>query len=61
MLPGDQEADAERRDRAAVGAQDPLNLVGIVLPGPRIPAVATNSVTYTDGAVADPARPVLTA
>jgi ATP-dependent Lhr-like helicase len=34
-------------------AADPLNLTGIVLPGPRIPAVAANSVTYTDGAVPD--------
>jgi ATP-dependent Lhr-like helicase len=40
-------------------AVDPLNLVGIVLPGSRIPAVATNSVTYVDGAV--PAEPVLSA
>ncbi|MGH3222362.1 MAG: Lhr family helicase, partial [Streptosporangiaceae bacterium] len=44
-----------------LSAADPLNLVGIVLPGPRIPAVATNFVTYTDGAVAGAARPVLTA
>jgi ATP-dependent Lhr-like helicase len=28
---------------------DPLNLVGIVLPGPRVPAVPTNSITYADG------------
>jgi len=34
-----------------LSAADPLNLVGIVLPGPRIPAVATNSVSYTDGVV----------
>jgi len=42
------------RDGEAVSlsAADPLNLVGVVLPGPRIPAVATNSVSYTDGAVA---------
>jgi ATP-dependent Lhr-like helicase len=33
-----------------LSAADPLNLVGVVLPGPRIPAVATNSVSYTDGA-----------
>jgi len=39
----------------------------VVLPGPRIPALATNSVRYTDGAVAPagvpggPTRPVLTA
>jgi ATP-dependent helicase Lhr and Lhr-like helicase len=44
-----------------LSAADPLNLVGIVLPGPRIPAIATNSVTYTDGAVAGATRPVLTA
>jgi ATP-dependent Lhr-like helicase len=49
-----------------LSAADPLNLIGIVLPGPRIPAVATNSVSYTDGALT-PApgpgqpRPVLTA
>ena len=29
---------------------DPLNLVGIVLPGPRVAAVRTNSITYRDGA-----------
>jgi hypothetical protein len=26
-----------------------LNLVGILTPGPRIPAVRTNTVTYIDG------------
>ncbi|HXQ62078.1 MAG TPA: DEAD/DEAH box helicase [Acidimicrobiales bacterium] len=30
-------------------AADPLNLVGIVLPGARVPAVRTNRVTYRDG------------
>jgi ATP-dependent helicase Lhr and Lhr-like helicase len=46
----------------ALSAADPLNLAGIVLPGPRIPAVATNSVRYTDGALtAGMAPPVLTA
>jgi ATP-dependent helicase Lhr and Lhr-like helicase len=38
-------------ETVSLSAADPLNLVGIVLPGPRIPAVATNSVSYTDGAV----------
>jgi ATP-dependent helicase Lhr and Lhr-like helicase len=38
-------------ETVVLSAADPLNLVGVVLPGPRIPAVATNSVTYTDGAV----------
>ena len=36
-----------------IPAADPLNLAGIVLPGPRVPAVATNTVTYVDGALED--------
>ena len=32
-----------------LNAADPLNLVGIILPGPRIPAVRTNTLTYRDG------------
>jgi ATP-dependent Lhr-like helicase len=45
-----------------LSAADPLNLAGIVLPGPRIPAVATNSVSYTDGALTPSgAVPVLSA
>jgi ATP-dependent helicase Lhr and Lhr-like helicase len=44
----------------SLSAADPLNLVGVVLPGPRIPAVATNAVSYTDGAVTG-AVPGLTA
>ncbi len=32
-----------------VSACDPLNLAGIVLPGPRIPAVATNFLVFKDG------------
>jgi ATP-dependent Lhr-like helicase len=34
-----------------VSACDPLNLVGVILPGPRIAAVRTNVVTYRDGAL----------
>ncbi|MGH9269303.1 MAG: Lhr family helicase [Acidimicrobiales bacterium] len=33
-----------------ISAADPLNLVGIVLPGARVPALPTNSITYIDGA-----------
>jgi len=36
-------------ETVALSGADPLNLVGVVLPGARIPAVATNSVTYVDG------------
>jgi ATP-dependent helicase Lhr and Lhr-like helicase len=38
-----------------ISAADPLNLTGIVLPGPRVPAIAANTVTYVDGIIADPA------
>jgi ATP-dependent Lhr-like helicase len=50
-----------------LSAADPLNLTGIVLPGPRIPSVATHFVSFTDGAVtpagvsSGQAHPVLTA
>jgi ATP-dependent Lhr-like helicase len=36
-------------ERVTVNATDPLNLVGVVLPGPAVPAIRTNSVTYVDG------------
>jgi ATP-dependent Lhr-like helicase len=32
-----------------VSGADPLNLVGIVVPGARIPAIRTNTVRYRDG------------
>jgi len=37
-------------ETVVVSAADPLNLVGIVLPGPRVPALGTNAITYVDGA-----------
>jgi ATP-dependent Lhr-like helicase len=36
-------------ERVIVSGADPLNLVGILTPGPRIPAVRTNEVVYIDG------------
>jgi ATP-dependent Lhr-like helicase len=36
-----------------LSAADPLNLVGIVLPGPRVPALPTNALTYVDGVLAE--------
>jgi len=36
-------------ERVVVNATDPLNLVGVVLPGVRVPAVRTNRVVYVDG------------
>jgi ATP-dependent helicase Lhr and Lhr-like helicase len=38
-----------------LSAADPLNLVGILVPGERVPAISGNSVSYRDGAVAMPA------
>lgn len=35
-----------------LSASDPLNLAGIILPGPRVPAVPSNFVVFRDGAVA---------
>jgi ATP-dependent Lhr-like helicase len=32
-----------------ISAADPLNLVGILVPGERVPAISGNSVTYRDG------------
>jgi ATP-dependent Lhr-like helicase len=43
---------ARSGEMVRISATDPLNLVGIVLPGPRVPALPTNSVTYIDGALA---------
>ena len=36
-------------ERVTVNATDPLNLVGLVVPGPTTPSVRTNQVTYVDG------------
>jgi ATP-dependent helicase Lhr and Lhr-like helicase len=32
-----------------VSAADPLNLIGILTPGPRLPALTDNRVIYRDG------------
>ena len=49
----EQLAQARRQprtgERVTVNATDPLNLVGVVLPGSRVPAVRTRRVTYVDG------------
>ncbi|MGN6106852.1 MAG: Lhr family helicase, partial [Kofleriaceae bacterium] len=36
-------------DVCRVAATDPLNLVGILSPGPRVPAIVGNAVLYVDG------------
>ena len=42
-------ASARRRRARARPAADPLNLVGILTPGPRVAAVLGNAVLYRDG------------
>ena len=39
----------ERGETVVVAAADPLNLVGVLVPGERVPALAGRSVTYRDG------------
>ena len=41
--------DERRGEIVRLSACDPLNLVGIVTPGPRVQAIQTNTVTYVDG------------
>jgi ATP-dependent Lhr-like helicase len=36
-------------ETVTLSGADPLNLVGIVLPGARVPALGTNTVVYVDG------------
>jgi len=36
-------------ERVTLNATDPLNLVGLIVPGDTVPAVRTNRVTYLDG------------
>jgi ATP-dependent Lhr-like helicase len=54
----EQLAEVRRRprigERVVVNATDPLNLVGTIVPGPTVPAVRTNTVTYVDGLPVDP-------
>jgi ATP-dependent Lhr-like helicase len=46
--------DAEQ-GAITLSAADPLNLVGILVPGERVPAISGSSVSYRDGAVANAA------
>jgi ATP-dependent helicase Lhr and Lhr-like helicase len=46
-------------ENITISAADPLNLVGIIVPGERVPAISGRTVTYRDGAaVADSPSPV---
>ena len=43
-----------------ISAADPLNLVGILVPGERVPAISGKTVTYRDGVAEMPALPEAT-
>jgi ATP-dependent Lhr-like helicase len=46
-------------ENITISAADPLNLVGIIVPGERVPAISGRTVTYRDGVpVSDAASPV---
>jgi ATP-dependent Lhr-like helicase len=40
---------ARNQERVAVNATDPLNLVGLIVPGERVPALRTRQIVYVDG------------
>ena len=40
-----------------IAAADPLNLVGIVTPGPRVPSNQGSPIVFVDGAVVESERP----
>ncbi len=44
-------------ERIQIAAVDPLNLTGLVTPGPRVPATAGQVVTYVDGVPREDAGP----
>jgi ATP-dependent Lhr-like helicase len=48
----------QTQETTTLSAADPLNLVGILVPGERVPAISGNSVTYRNGAAVAP--PVIT-
>lgn len=44
-----QEQAEDRVSRVVINAADPLNLVGVILPGRKVPAVARNRVLFENG------------
>jgi ATP-dependent Lhr-like helicase len=44
-----------------LSAADPLNLVGILVPGERVPAISGRTVSYRDGIAVADAGPVVSA
>jgi ATP-dependent Lhr-like helicase len=49
MRRGGSKSDSGTPQEIRISGADPLNLVGVMLPGPRVPAIASNYVLYKDG------------
>ena len=48
-------------ERVVLNGTDPLNLVGVIVPGATVPAIRTREVVYVDGVVEDAATDLATA
>jgi ATP-dependent Lhr-like helicase len=48
--------EPKRGEIVRLSACDPLNLIGIITPGARVPAAMPNTVTYEDGVPSGPAQ-----
>jgi len=48
-------------ETVVINATDPLNLVGVIVPGATVPAVRTNRVAYRDGVALEATAAVTTA
>ena len=55
-----EETNGRHSERIVISAADPLNLVGILVPGERIPAISGRNVVFRDG-VWEPEVPPVTA
>ena len=55
VLRATRRIDAESEE-VEVATCDPLNLVGIITPGPRVPAVRGHVLRYRDGEAVEAAR-----
>jgi ATP-dependent Lhr-like helicase len=48
---------AKTGETIVLSASDPLNLVGILVPGERVPAISGKTVTFNDGVAVRDAAP----
>jgi ATP-dependent Lhr-like helicase len=51
-------AEPPTGETITISAADPLNLVGIVVPGAKVPAISNRFVTYRDGVALEASQPI---